>query len=437
MYARRTTWILALISAIVVGASGMYFLRARADQMKSTQTLVLSSDVAVSSQTNAPFTLYIGDNITNVSSPLKSMDFTIEGDYTGGGTIAVSINSNSATTRTFTLPTVSTPTSFSFLYKDWSNTINPSSSGQFSGTLNIIPSGLMLYGLSATLNESHQYTSDSCPDGSSAGSKEKTTTSVIAYSDSVVQSATTSPFTLYIGDVITATSSQSMIFTATGLYTGGGTITFTLDSDPSTAQTFTLPTVTRPTYYELAYNDDTGKITPTSAGQYTHTITTTPSGVSLYGFGISLAETHSYTPPPCNGYPAHGELYSAVFDTTGTTTGPAYNSMMWKGALGGSGQNQGRVRFQLAASNCPNGATNYPACNTGSWSFVGGSTCSATDWFDPGAPNTPYDLQASLCGASWNNMRYYRYAVQICSNDCTTSGQNTPNITNVIVNWAP
>lgn len=145
-----------------------------------------------------------------------------------------------------------------------------------------------------------------------------------------------------------------------------------------------------------------------------------------------------------SGLPATGSLDSAVFDTfatSGANQGPAYNSIMWNGSEG-----TGKVRFQFAASDCANGATNYPTCNSGAWTFYGssdgGSTCSSGAYYDTltsgagGGPGKPVEI-ACAASQSQNNKRYFKYRVQICSLDCSGSGQTSPIVNGVIVNWAP
>lgn len=120
-------------------------------------------------------------------------------------------------------------------------------------------------------------------------------------------------------------------------------------------------------------------------------------------------------------------LTSSVYDTTANTSSIGYNSIMWKGTLGGAGLNEGKVKFQLSAS----------ASSVGPWNYFGGSTCGALDWFDTLGPDKPIELKGFSCLSAWNNKRYYRYKVQMCSNDCVTAGLNTPTINNIIVNWSP
>lgn len=140
------------------------------------------------------------------------------------------------------------------------------------------------------------------------------------------------------------------------------------------------------------------------------------------------------TASAATGLPIQATLTSSVFDTTAVATPAGYNSIMWKGTLGAGAT--GKVRFQLAASNCANGATNAPTCSTGSWSYLGGVTCGALDWFDTTGPDSPAEIKGASCLTAWNNMRYFRYKIQICSNDCTSAGTKTPTVDHVIVNWS-
>ncbi len=118
---------------------------------------------------------------------------------------------------------------------------------------------------------------------------------------------------------------------------------------------------------------------------------------------------------------ATGTLTSSIFDT-GVVGGAAYNSIMWKGTLGTG--STGKVRFQLAASNL----------STGPWNYYSGSTCGALDWFDTTGPDASVELK---CPTQFNNMRYFRYKVQLCSDNCTVAGPNTPTVNDIVVSWAP
>ena len=126
------------------------------------------------------------------------------------------------------------------------------------------------------------------------------------------------------------------------------------------------------------------------------------------------------------GLPISATLTSSVLDTTSVATSAAgYNAIMWKGTLGTG--STGTVRFQLAAA----------AAATGPWNFFGGVTCGSTDWFNVPNPDTPAELKGNSCLPAWNNLRYFRYKIQICSNDCVSAGSFTPTVNDIITNWSP
>lgn len=160
------------------------------------------------------------------------------------------------------------------------------------------------------------------------------------------------------------------------------------------------------------------------------------------GTGYAFAYSQYATAIVASGLPATGALESAVFETTATAGhGAAYNSIMWNGTEEGTG----KVRFQLATSDCSNGATNSPTCDTGTWSWYGsndnGVTCNSSLYYDTltsgagGGPGKPVEI--SCAPAQHNNQRYFRYKIQICSSDCSGSGVTSPVVEDVVVNWAP
>lgn len=153
--------------------------------------------------------------------------------------------------------------------------------------------------------------------------------------------------------------------------------------------------------------------------------------------GVYTTQICATASAPTGGLPVSATLTSSVFDSTSTGTPAGYNSIMWKGTQGVGVP--GTVKFQFAASNCSNGATNYPTCTVGSWIYYGGTTCGSADWYNVPNPNSPIELKGTSCLPPWNNLRYFRYKVMICSNDCLTNTGSTasPNVTSVVVNWAP
>ena len=255
-----------------------------------------------------------------------------------------------------------------------------------------------------------------------AADQMRMTDTLVYSSNTAVSSAVNPAFTLYIGDNLSGITNpvKSLYFVASGVYTGNGTINFKIDSDIDTSQTFTLPDVsTTPTPFELIYRDPSGKINPTSAGSYGYTLNVTPSGVTLYGLGVKLNESHRYKPPACGSVP-YGDLTSAVFDS-GVADGAAYNSILWIGTIG-----TGNVKFQLATADNAGGPWTYYGS-----SCIGGSG----DWFIASVADTPVEL---LCPAQFNNKQYYRYKIRICSaSNCTDVGATSPIVEDVVVSWAP
>ncbi|MBI4692262.1 MAG: type II secretion system protein [Candidatus Terrybacteria bacterium] len=130
---------------------------------------------------------------------------------------------------------------------------------------------------------------------------------------------------------------------------------------------------------------------------------------------------------------ASGELSSVVFESTGSSDGPAYNSIMWKGTIG-----TGKTGFQLATSDCPNAEKNPPTCDlSGAWNFRGSDICGPNDWYYSITSDNPMEIKGD-CLKLFNNKRYFRYKFRICSaSDCSSSGAVSPAVDEIIVNWAP
>jgi len=126
-----------------------------------------------------------------------------------------------------------------------------------------------------------------------------------------------------------------------------------------------------------------------------------------------------------------GSLISSTYDT-GFTKGVNYNSLMWKGSLGTGGVNY--VTFQFAASNCSNGATNAPACNVGTWAYLGPGGSTGTVYTTSG-PNSPVPLNSTyyVDRSLGKGTRYYRYKVILQRAVAATS----PRVADIIVNWSP
>lgn len=162
-------------------------------------------------------------------------------------------------------------------------------------------------------------------------------------------------------------------------------------------------------------------------GDYTLYVRCTGFDVGLLGARLTL--THQYR-NTAGGLPVSGYLISSTVDTE-VTGGVAFNSLLWKGDLNG-----GKIKMQIATSDCQGGQSNYPLCNMGTWGDAGtpflGSDCTIGTSYEPFA-NTPLEIK---CATEHNNKRYFRYKITLCSNDCVTNGLNNPEVTGVVVNWS-
>jgi hypothetical protein len=138
---------------------------------------------------------------------------------------------------------------------------------------------------------------------------------------------------------------------------------------------------------------------------------------------------------------ATATLDSAILDT-GVSGGAGFHNLLWQGTNG----TNGNVKFQIAASNCYNGATNPPSCNSGTWSYFGCTSgdltqcynydnwTSSSNWdlFPAISPNASLTLPTTGTGLPCvQNFRYIRYRVQLY-----TSG-TSPTINDIIINWSP
>src|SRR3989344_8682418 len=158
-----------------------------ANQVKTTETLITSGDSSVSSATSSAFSLYIGDNLTGVSNPVKSAQVAVSGVYTGNGTITVQLGSDS---QTFTMANASSPTPFEILYNATGTTDAITSAGTYTYALYVTPSDVTIYGLGAKLVESHEYVPASCADGDPDNEKVKTTETFITSYEGTITNPT-------------------------------------------------------------------------------------------------------------------------------------------------------------------------------------------------------------------------------------------------------
>ncbi|KKR79078.1 MAG: hypothetical protein UU22_C0004G0001, partial [Parcubacteria group bacterium GW2011_GWA2_40_8] len=126
-------------------------------------------------------------------------------------------------------------------------------------------------------------------------------------------------------------------------------------------------------------------------------------------------------------------IISQTFDTN-AVNGAGYHSIIWKGTKP-AGTN---VKIQLATSDCANGKTNPPACDSGGgWGSSSdyyadnGTTCAVTNYYTP-APGVSQKL--NKCNTQFNNKRYFRYKVIL---DATPTRDAIPTVDDVSVNWTP
>jgi hypothetical protein len=414
-----------LFLAIII-LSPVYYVVLAGDQIRSSIFLVDSGsqEAQVNSAIDLPVTYYIGNDLSGVTTAVKKAFFRVSGVYTGGGSIQFKIDSNNGTAKTFTLPSVSRPTDFELIYRDNSGYINPTSAGSYNNTLNIIPSGVTISGLAAKLEMTYQFAPTTCVDGASTNEKIKTTEFFVGQ-DSGALGSTMMPFTIYLGDDLSDITNpvKSVYFLVSGVYSGSGTLALTNDSS-GTSTVFSFANASVSTNFNLIFQDNYNLINPTSAGSYSYNLYLNPSGVTISNVSVKAVLTHRYKPVSCGaGYPPFGDLISAVYDATVNISGPAYNSILWKGQLGGPSFDQGLVRFQVAAADN----------STGPWNFVGGSTCGSSDWYEA-VPNTAIELN---CFNDWNNKRYFKYKLRICADDCISGGTVTPQVDDVVVNFSP
>lgn len=173
-------------------------------------------------------------------------------------------------------------------------------------------------------------------------------------------------------------------------------------------------TVTSENFTEVEYNLAT---TTNAVGGATYCFRLTDAGsVANYVYTRYASITL------LGGLPSTGDLISPTFDTY-AVNGANFNWIKWSGTKP-SGT---RVRLQIAVSDN----------SSGPWTYYGeaGGACGTGLYYEP-AVDTSAEIQ--YCNATFNNKRYYRYKVQLCSNnDCATSGTQTPTVNDVVINWSP
>lgn len=182
----------------------------------------------------------------------------------------------------------------------------------------------------------------------------------------------------------------------------------------------------------------------TEPGSKNYTLYFKSSDFNIDLWNAKLIITYKYS-EQIGGLPPKGELISSTFDTWNgieSHKGVAYNSIFWTGDL--KGGVKGQVRLQFAASNCAGGQSNYPDCNIGTWGDANtpymaydesSGNCSSSYYYDMLPSDPPKEI---MCAVYYNNKQFFRYKVTICSAaNCSDSGNINPEVTGVVVNWAP
>jgi len=193
----------------------------------------------------------------------------------------------------------------------------------------------------------------------------------------------------------------------------------------SNSNTYNFEIANASSRFSILY-DVTGFLVPkiTTAGTYNFTQSITNNGsATIDSLHAQLILTYQFTPPD-EGYRPTGSIVSSTFDTN-MTGGSAPNSILWLGTL----PDTAVVKFQFASSNCSNGATNDPDCDSGTWDYVGSDGTSST-YYEPSEPDIPLLLNL----AHHNNKRYFRYKITL---EPTSNAQETPIVEDIILNWSP
>jgi hypothetical protein len=384
---------------------------------------------------NFPFVV-AGGKVLGSSTPMRAY-LTIEGVATGDGVMSAVIDGNLSSRVDIAFPGGSDTREFSIVIPDVAGVLEHTSAGTYDHTLQIDPGGATV-GV-GSVHVSNTYTWDigfDCPEGSATTTKQKTIQKLIA-SDIDLASPKDLTISYDLVEDITGISNhvQSAYVEVVGDYTGAGTLSMTYPENGSLTETHDLPASDGPRQVSLLSADS--KALFQSSTSSSHVFNLTASGPTMTNVSAKLVLTYIYHPAAvnCGGYPATGEISSEVLDTR--IQDPLYNSITYRGELGGPQKNIGRVRFQIAGSKCANGATNYPACNAGSWEWVGGASCGSSDWFESAGSGVPIDFLRTGCLSLFDGKQYYRYKVQICSLDCIKQGPTTPTVNEVFVSWSP
>ncbi len=404
----------------------------------STRTLVLAGNQDITGSKTIDFSIS-GGEVVGASGTMK-VYLSIDGLYQGGGSFVVRIDGDPLSDQTFTLPNVPDSATFSFIYIDRAHKLAATTAGTYMHTLTLLANGVSLSTVSVHATNSYtREIGNNCPDGLPSTEKTKTVEYFISGVPAIT-SMMTLPISYAINDDISAISGAvtSAYVELSGHYDGAGTVSLYFNDPLRDGVTYALPATPNPAKFDLLSVNAKDVFQHATGGAYTQQFTIDPKGITLSSVSMKLVLSYVFHPAQsgCGGFPATGEAESAVLDT-GATGDVLYNSLTWRGVLGGANGNVGKVRFQFASASCANGASDYPTCSVGGWNYVGGATCSSGDWFTTLGPDIPFDLFRSGCVAAVNGKEYYRYKVQLCADDCVNQGVSTPVVDQVFVSWSP
>ncbi|MBI5079519.1 prepilin-type N-terminal cleavage/methylation domain-containing protein [Candidatus Wolfebacteria bacterium] len=124
---------------------------------------------------------------------------------------------------------------------------------------------------------------------------------------------------------------------------------------------------------------------------------------------------------------ASGTLVSSIYESgqTNRLRGTALNSIIWQGQADAQG-----IKFQIASSDCFNGADDSPNCVLGvGWDYLGPDGTSNT-FYNAFSP----DDSAQINLAHHNSKRYFRYKIFLIDSDGNLSA---PRIDDISINFSP
>lgn len=380
-----------------------------------------------------------GGEVIGSSTPIRAY-ITVEGVYEGQGTVRALLDGDTESAEIFALPDAGATGVLQFVLGDKTGVLKTNEAGTFAHTLTLEPSGVTLSGVSIHVSTMYaREVGNKCPEGLPSSEKEKTVQFWVG-NEKDISGSITQAIVYGLNDDLEGVQNPiaSAYVEVIGLYTGGGTVEMHFNNRASDGVSYELKAAAHPKQFILLSKDIKDIIGQESGMSYSQNFTIETSGVSLKNVSMRFVLTYRYHPlkSSCGGYPPTGEYVAPPLDT-GATGGVLYNSITWRGELGGEFKNIGRVRFQLATAACANGASNPPDCNLGSWSFLGGATCSATDWFESAGPGAPVDLFRMGCSPLLDGKQFYRYKVQLCAKDCIEMAPTTPMVDEIFVSWSP